>query len=404
MEVINEGGLVKLWAEGVKVEDQAREQLKRVARLPFIHKWVAAMPDCHWGMGATIGSVIPTEDVIVPAAVGVDIGCGIAGWKTELKFSDIRTQDRPTLRADLERNIPHGRSHNGGPGDRGAWGDWHDMPKFAKHAWVEDLDDGYNKVLETTPVHRANNALHLGTLGSGNHFIEYAADQDGFVWILVHSGSRGPGAAIANYWMKQAKELMKRYWVPLEDPHLAYLVQGTSEFNAYIKAMFWAQRFAAANRQSMLQAARTILQLYASSEVSILEKVETPHNFVAKERHWDKDVWVTRKGACRAKVGDRIVIPGSMGERSYVVNGKGNRESFESCSHGAGRAMSRTQALKTFDLSHHVRKTAHVECRKDAGVLDETVGSYKDIEAVMAAQSDLVEVTHSLRAFVNVKG
>ena len=403
MEIINGKGLVKLWAEGVRIEDQARDQLMRTAALPFIHKWVAAMPDCHWGMGAAIGSVIPTENVIIPAAVGVDIGCGIAGWRTGVHGSEIKTEDLPFLRRELERRIPHGRTNNGGPGDRGAW---HNIPCGVSTTWHEQFADEWGALIEHTPrLERANTITQLGTLGTGNHFIEYATDQQGYVWILVHSGSRGAGAAIANHGVKSAKDLMKKYWIKLEDPHLSYLPQGTPEFDTYMNGMFWAQKFAATNRRLMLERALSVLEGHLGvSPIPIEEKVETPHNFVARERHFGKDVWVTRKGACRARFGDRIVIPGSMGERTYVVTGQGNRDAFESCSHGAGRAMSRTEARKTFDLEHHIKATSHVECRKDEGVLDETPGSYKDIDQVMLAQTDLVESTHVLTAFINMKG
>ncbi|WP_222875443.1 RtcB family protein [Terrihabitans soli] len=387
--------MIKLWTEGVPVEDGAMQQLEQVASLPFIFGHVAVMPDVHYGLGATIGSVIPTKGAVVPAAVGVDIGCGIAGWRTGLRAENL--PHLPELRNRIERAIPHGRTNNGGPGDRGAW----EHPPASVRANWHNLFPEYELLVEATPAleTRRSPIYQLGTLGTGNHFIELAVDQDDHVWILLHSGSRGAGAAIANHYVAEAKRLCAAWHVNLPNPDLAFFPEGSDEFDAYLEATIWAQGYAAINRELMLQAVWDLLD-----RPIILEKVETPHNFVARENHKGQNVLVTRKGSSRARKGDRIVIPGSMGAKSYIVTGKGNPESFNSCSHGAGRAMSRTAARKSISMEDHLANISHVECRKTEDLLDESPAAYKDIDAVIAAQSDLIEVTHTLRQVLNVKG
>ena len=400
------GGLIKAWTNGVDVEDQARQQLDNIAALPFIHKHVAIMPDVHWGMGATVGSVIPTKGAIVPAAVGVDIGCGMVAQRTTLTASDL-PDTLSGLRIEIERRIPHGRTNNGQEGDRGAWGD---VPQSVFEAYFGpgDLVGRLQRISEAHPriAQAAERApRHLGTLGTGNHFVEVCLDQDDHVWVMLHSGSRGIGNRIGTYFIERAQEECAKWFVPLSDPNLAFLPEGTPLFDDYVAAVGWAQEFALVNRDLMMSAAldalRSVIRKPFACECGA---INCHHNYVARENHFGANVWVTRKGAVRAREGDLGIIPGSMGARSFIVRGKGNRESFCSCSHGAGRKMSRGAAKKAFSLDDHIKATAHVECRKDADVIDETPGAYKDIDAVMAAQDDLVEVVHTLRQVVCVKG
>jgi len=400
--IASERGLVKAWIHGVPVEDAAREQLRKMASLPFIYKWVAAMPDVHLGKGATIGSVIPTTGAIVPAAVGVDIGCGMMALRTSLQASDL-PDDLGPLRSAIEAAVPHGRTHNGGKGDRGAWGD---IPQRQQQAWAE-LSDDFDDIVDKHPaIARSNNLCHLGTLGTGNHFIEICLDEVDRVWFMLHSGSRGVGGRIGGYFIKLAKEEMRRWFINLPDVDLAYLAEGSTHFDDYVQAVGWAQRFAMSNRQLMMEA--VVAAVGSLSSIRPFEMgdvvVNCHHNYVAKEHHYGRDVFVTRKGAVRARTGELGIIPGSMGARSYIVRGLGNRDSFMSSSHGAGRAMSRTEAKRRFTLDDHVKATEGVECRKDSDVIDETPLAYKSIDAVMEAQKDLVETVHTLKQIVCIKG
>ncbi|MBA3549340.1 MAG: RtcB family protein, partial [Nannocystis sp.] len=387
---------------GVAVEDAALQQLENVARMPFIHRWVAAMPDVHWGMGATVGSVIPTVGAIIPAAVGVDIGCGMMAVETSLKASDLPDNLAP-LRAAIERAVPHGRTVNHGR-DKGAWGGA--APKPVDAAWA-GLKTRFDRITDKHPaIEKANTVVHLGTLGTGNHFIEVCLDEREQVWIMLHSGSRGVGNRIGSYFIALAKREMERWMISLPDQNLAYLPEGSEHFAAYVEAVEWAQDFARQNRELMMQA--TLKALADAKGIPPFTlggmAVNCHHNYVAREHHYGKDVLLTRKGAVRAQAGDLGIIPGSMGTRSYIVRGKGNPESFNSCSHGAGRAMSRTEAKKRFTLADHAAATAGIECRKDEDVIDETPAAYKPIDDVMEAQKDLVEVVHTLRQVVCVKG
>jgi tRNA-splicing ligase RtcB len=397
------GGVpVRSWTIGVPFEDQAREQVRRVAFLPFVYKWVAVMPDVHAGLGATIGSVIPTTGVVIPAAVGVDIGCGMMAVRTTLRASDLPA-DRKPLREAIERAVPHGRSNNGGRGDKGAWAN---PPPQVTAAWAR-LEPGYREIIARhRELDRGSTFEHLGTLGTGNHFIEITLDEAEQVWFMLHSGSRGVGNRIGSDFVDMAKREAKRWFIDLPDPDLAYFPAGTALFEDYMHAVTWAQEFAATNRELMMEA--IVNGLKTSGELPAFElegeRVNCHHNYVARESHFGKNVLVTRKGAVRARLGDLGIIPGSMGARSYITRGLGSPESFTSCSHGAGRAMSRTAAKKAFSLEDHARATADVECRKDADVIDETPGAYKSIDAVMHAQRDLVEVLHTLRQVVCVKG
>ena len=379
--------LIKLWNDGVLIEDEAIQQLKNLANMPFIFKHVAAMPDSHWGMGATVGSVIATKGAIIPAAVGVDIGCGMSAVK--LKFKIDYFSDLSKLRSSIERSVPVGFNAN----------------KEISHRMWSSIKPLY---ADGTPV-TEKTYLQLGTLGGGNHFIEICADENNDAWIVLHSGSRNIGKTSAEKHIDKAKGLMKEYFISLHDPDLAYLVQDTPEFKAYIADLLWCQEYAKQNRnEMMLKVLKDVSHHVYGTEHRydrlVDMRVDCHHNFTQQENHYDKNVWITRKGAVSARDGQLGIIPGSMGTRSYIVRGKGNAESFCSCSHGAGRSMSRNQAKKKFTIEDHIRATEGVECRKDEDVIDETPMAYKDIDAVMAAQSDLVEIVHTLKQLLCVKG
>jgi len=394
-------GLIKAWVRGVSMEESAERQLKNVASLPFIHKWIAVMPDVHTGKGATIGSVIPTHEAIIPAAVGVDLGCGMMAVRTDLKARALPDNLR-AIRAAIEKAVPHGRSSGGRGGDRGAWGD---IPQKQQQIWSKNLADRFDKICDKHPTIRLSNHLnHLGTLGTGNHFIELCLDQNNSVWVMLHSGSRGVGNRIGSYFIRLAKQEMRRWFINLPDADLAYLAEGSRYFADYVSALGWAQDFARINRQLMMQAVLESMGTLLPPFRADLEAVNCHHNYVAVEKHFGKKVWVTRKGAVRAGLGEYGIIPGSMGAASYIVRGKGNPDSFHSCSHGAGRLMSRSEAKRRFTIQDHERAVAHVECRIDKDVIDETPAAYKPIEAVMAAQNDLVEIVYTLRQVVCVKG
>ena len=397
-----EGVPIKAWVRGVALDPLAAKQLRNVARMPFVYKWVAVMPDVHVGIGATVGSVVPTEGAIIPAAVGVDIGCGMMALRTSLAAADLPDSLAP-LRAAIERRVPHGRTDNGGRNDRGAW---HDVPAASASAW-SGMAARFAAIVEKHPKVGGGNTIgHLGTLGTGNHFIEVCLDQAERVWLMLHSGSRGIGNRIGTYFIDLAKRDMRRWFINLPDVDLAYFSEGAEHFQEYIEAVSWAQDFARINRELMMANVVAALRALPGLKpfTTDAEVVNCHHNYVARERHHGKDVWVTRKGAVRAGAGDLGIIPGSMGARSYIVRGRGNPDSFESCSHGAGRAMSRTEARRRFTVEDHAAATASVECRKDAEVVDETPAAYKPIDAVMAAQRDLVDIVHTLRQVVCVKG
>lgn len=394
---------VKTWTRGVPVEDAAKQQLLNVAKMPFVHKWVAAMPDVHFGMGATVGSVIPTRKAVIPAAVGVDIGCGMMAVQTSINAAQLPDNLRG-IRSAIEKAVPHGRTNHGRSGDRGAWGT---PPQAQQNAWNNVLADTFAEIVAKHPkIGRSNNINHLGTLGTGNHFIEVCLDQDERVWFMLHSGSRGIGNRIGSYFINLAKEEMRRWYINIPDVNLAYLPEGTEHFDDYVQAVEWAQEYAMMNRQLMMEA---VVRAVASVEGvprfnTDAMAVNCHHNYVARENHYGTNVFVTRKGAVRARKGDLGIIPGSMGARSYIVRGKGNPESFHSCSHGAGRTMSRTEAKRRFTVADHQAATEGIECRKDADVIDETPMAYKSIDAVMEAQKDLVEIVHTLKQIVCVKG
>lgn len=400
VEEIAGGVPVKMWTKGVPVEDDAKRQLANAARLPIVFKHIAAMPDVHLGIGATVGSVIPTVKAIIPAAVGVDIGCGMMAAKTTLRAEDLPDNLGP-LRAAIEQAVPHGSAPRG----RRDTGSWENPPVSVDQVWAT-LADEFDALCELHPrLRNTNNRKHLGTLGTGNHFIEVCLDEAGFVWFMLHSGSRGVGNAIGTHFIELAKKDAQRHQSNLPDENLAYFEEGAQYFGHYVRAVLWAQQFALRNREVMMaNLIATVRKVIAKPFESHVEAVNCHHNYVQRERHFGEDVFVTRKGAVSAKRGELGIIPGSMGARSYIVRGLGNPESFESCSHGAGRVMSRTKAKKMYTVQDQVRATEGVECRKDANVIDEIPMAYKDIDAVMAAQRDLVEVVHTLKQVVCVKG
>ena len=399
-EVMNETGLVKSWTKGVSFDDNAREQVNNVAGLPFIHKHVAIMPDVHWGMGDTIGSVIPTKGAIIPAAVGVDIGCGMMAVQTSLTADDL-PDNLKTIRLHIEQTIPHGRSNHGGQDDRGAWSN---APSSVLTAWGK-MSDKFEMICEKHPaIAKTNNVNHLGTLGTGNHFIEICLDETNHVWAMLHSASRGVGNRIGMHFIGIAKKEMERHFINLPDKDLAYLVEGSEHFDDYCIAVSWAQEFAAVSRTLMMDRVLRVLRLNLPKFQLKMLAVNCNHNYIERETHFGSNVWVTRKGAVRAREGDLGIIPGSMGAKSFIVRGKGNRDSFNSCSHGAGRVMGRKQAIREVSMEQHLQDIAGVECRQDEDVLDETPSAYKNIDDVMAAQSDLVEVIHTLKQVLCIKG
>jgi tRNA-splicing ligase RtcB len=391
-KVIQEEGArpIKIWTDDV--EDSALQQLKNIARLPFIaSNGVACMPDVHAGIGATVGTVIATDRAIVPAAVGVDIGCGMNAARLSLKASDL-PDSLLEIRHQIESDVPLGTG--------GAHAD-QSLPDLP-----EALAGRYLSLIQKTPgIANKNMAKQLGSLGSGNHFIELCIDESQDVWIMLHSGSRGTGNLIGRYFIEKAKKRMEQYFIHLPDGDLAYFPEDTDDFKDYVEAVNWAQDYALENRRVMMSAVIAALRLHIPIEFSIThEAVNCHHNYVERENHFGRNLWVTRKGAIRARVGDLGIIPGSMGQRSYIVRGKGNLESYCSCSHGAGRRMSRAASRRTFTVEDLKHQTAGVECRKDDAVLDEIPGSYKDIDQVMENQRDLVEVVHVLKQVLCVKG
>lgn len=397
-----EGGVpIRMWTQGVPVEEGAKTQLIKAAKMPFIYKWMAVMPDVHIGIGATIGSVIPTKGAIIPAAVGVDIGCGMMAVKTSLTACDL-PDDLAGLRTQLERLIPHGMTPKKMGRDRGSW---HDAPDRVDTAWAGLVDD-FDLICAKYPkLKNTNNRKHLGTLGGGNHFVEVCLDEHNGVWIMLHSGSRGVGNAIGTHFIELARKDMQTHFINLPDKDLAYFPEGTQHFDDYWFAVGWAQRFAMTNREIMMENALIALRAVIPKPFEArVEAVNCHHNYVDRELHYGEEVLVTRKGAVRARLGEYGIIPGSMGAKSFIVRGLGNEQSFCSCSHGAGRVMSRTEAKKRYTVADQIAQTAGVECRKDADVIDEIPSAYKDIDKVMHAQRELVEVVYTLRQVVCVKG
>lgn len=390
---------IKAWTD---VDEGALTQAKNLARLPFVDRQgIALMPDCHLGRGSTVGSVIATDKAIIPAAVGVDIGCGMNAVRLSLKASDL-PDSLLAIRRQIERDVPLGA---GGSRDKPAA-----LGKLSSaltrgssfRPWYRHFAQG-RKSDETSLLKKAQS--QLGTLGAGNHFIELCVDENQDVWVMLHSGSRGIGNMIGSYFIEKARRRMERLSIHLPDADLAYLTEGDDDFDEYVEAVHWAQDYALENRRIMMETVIAALRRHIPIPFALTrEAINCHHNYVEKETHFGRNLWVTRKGAIRARVDDLGIIPGSMGQRSHIVRGKGERESYCSCSHGAGRKMSRTQARKAFTVADLVQQTRGVECRKDKMVLDEIPASYKDIDEVMANQKDLVEVVHTLKAVMCVKG
>lgn len=400
-EYMNLGGApIKAWTKGLTIEPPALAQLENVSRLPFIFNHLAVMPDVHMGFGASVGTVIATKGAVIPSAVGVDIGCGMCAVQTTLTAKDL-PDSLAALRTDIERAVPHGfvsiqgRSHKGG---------WVTPPASVCMAWnllateFDELTARHPKLLEKNPLSQ------LGTLGGGNHFIELCLDEGDNVWVMLHSGSRGIGNMIGQYFIELAKQDMRSHFINLPDRELAYFPVGTQHFEQYWMAMNWAQDYARANRFSMLSSVLSVMHAKLPAFSYAKTAINCHHNYATIENHYGSNVFITRKGAVNARQGALGIIPGSMGAKSFIVEGRGNPESFHSCSHGAGRSMSRTEAKRRFTLEDHAKATAGVECRKDADVIDETPQSYKDIDKVMAAQTDLVKVLHTLKQVLCVKG
>lgn len=386
------------------IEDSALTQLKNLARLPFIHSnGVAVMPDVHAGKGSTIGTVIATDKAIIPAAVGVDIGCGMNAVRLNLRVDQL-PDNLATIRDAIEKAVPVGNSMHSGFVDRFPSG-FNDSAYRSE--WFLQLFSDRKPDFDAI-MQRASN--QIGTLGSGNHFIELCVDEAGFVWVMLHSGSRGIGNMIGTHFIEKAKRNMEKFFITLPDADLAYFPEDTEDFSDYVAAVQWAQDYALENRRVMMKAVclavREVLWKKPGDLPGMIteEAVSCHHNYVEKENHFGRNLWVTRKGAVRARVGDLGIIPGSMGQKSYIVRGKGNLESYCSCSHGAGRTMSRAEAKRRFSLTDLIAQTDGVECRKDADVIDEIPGAYKSLDLVMENQKDLVEVVHTLRAVVCVKG
>ena len=395
LRTINKGRVpVKIYTDDI--DSSAYTQLSKIAELPFIHSHIAAMPDVHHGIGATVGSVIPTRGAIIPAAVGVDIGCGMNAVRLSLTANELPDNLKP-VRGSIEDAVPVGFN----------------MHKYvkARRSTLTPLDAGLEKILAQHPTvgKMVKNigrtwSQQIGTLGGGNHFIELCLDENQDVWVMLHSGSRGIGNVIGRYFIGLAKKDMQRLQQNLPDKDLAYFSEGTEFFDDYVHAVQWGQDYAMANRREMMRLTLDALKPVLPHFVITKEAINCHHNYVSIENHFDERVFLTRKGAISARDGELGIIPGSMGAKSFIVRGKGCEQSFHSCSHGAGRSMSRTAAKKAFNAEDLKRQTQGVECRKDDGVVDEIPGAYKDIEKVMENQSDLVDIVHTLKQVVCVKG
>lgn len=399
----NAKSFAKAWT--LDIEEEALQQIRSTCTLPFIFKHLAVMPDAHWGNGSTVGTVLATRKALIPAAVGVDIGCGMKAVRLNL-FAHELPDSLLGIRTALEKAIPHGRTDNGGVNDRGSWGE---APATVQQAgFALSCDERFVQLVERHPglIGKHTRATaQLGTLGSGNHFVELCLDKSNGVWLMLHSGSRGIGNKIGTYFIDRAMELMEQWHITLADKHLAYLPEETLMFEDYWNALSWAQDYALDNRSLMMNNAIAALAEVLERDIAPTEHIiDSHHNYATIENHFGENVYVTRKGAVRARLGDWGIIPGSMGAKSFIVRGKGNPDAFHSCAHGAGRAMSRGEAKRRYTLDDFQRETDGVECRKDVGVLDEIPSAYKSIDKVMSEQSDLVEIIYELKQIVCVKG
>ena len=398
---------IKMWTDGVPVESGAIDQLRNISQIPGIFKHIAAMPDVHVGKGATVGSVIATKGTIIPSAVSVDIGCGMAAVRLSLKSSQL-PDNLYSIRREIELMVPVGfDEHNN---DRLNVKEHRDTKKLINNHHRQ-LQTGYDAIVAKHPTIEKmardvarKSWQQLGTLGGGNHFIEICEDENQDVWVMLHSGSRGIGNCIGRYFIELAKKDMGVHVANLPDKELAYLSEGTVHYDDYREAVAWAQGYARRNREVMLELVLAALTRHFPPFNITSEAVNCHHNYVEEEEHFGEFVNVTRKGAVSAQKDQLGIIPGSMGAKSFIVRGKGNEESFCSCSHGAGRVMSRSKAKRTITVEDHEESTKGIECRKDSGVIDESPKAYKDIDAVMLAQADLVEIVHTLRQLICVKG
>ena len=385
---------IRMWTAPEGVESAALDQLRNVSNLPWVH-CVAGMPDVHYGKGATVGSVIAMRDAVAPAAVGVDIGCGMTAVKSSLTVEDL-PDDLSRLRGKIEKAVPVGRGAHKPPVDPSA------VPGLKERGWYE-FWNAYDDLAPVARSRRGRAVSQLGTLGSGNHFLEVCADEDGAVWLVLHSGSRNIGKELAEHHIEAAMRLPHNQDLP--DRDLAVFLSGTRKMEEYRRDLFWAQDYARRNRAVMMALTQNVVTRYfAGKRVRWEDVISCHHNYVAEETYDGVDVLVTRKGAIRAADGDLGIIPGSMATGTYIVRGLGNERAYNSASHGAGRRMSRTKAKKSFTVEDLVEQTKGVECRKDSGVIDEIPGAYKDIESVIEAQADLVEVVAHLRQLICVKG
>lgn len=393
--MLNKGKVpVKVFTEDI---DQASiNQLGNMAQLPFIHSHIAAMPDVHHGIGATVGSVIPCKGAIIPAAVGVDIGCGMNAIRLSLKANDL-PDNLQAVRNAIEKRVPVGFEEHTSSTVQGAT-----LNNIGKH--LDVITDKHPGLIKMQRNFERTWGKQLGTLGGGNHFIELCIDEAEDVWVMLHSGSRGIGNVIGRYFIEKAKKDVGKALGQLPDKDLAYFTEGTQHFEDYVQAVSWAQDYAMLNRREMMRLVLEALKSQLKPFTTTREAINCHHNYVQKETHWGAEVYLTRKGAISAREGELGIIPGSMGAKSYIVRGLGNAQSFCSCSHGAGRRMSRTEAKRRFNTRDLVEQTTGVECRKDKGVVDEIPGAYKDIDVVMQNQSDLVEVIHTLKQVVCIKG
>ena len=380
------------WLPEEQIEEGARKQISNLSELPFIFKHVAVMPDCHFGLGATVGSCIPTQGAIIPAAVGVDIGCGMIAVRTPFTRADL-PDDLSEIRKAIEHQIPLSAGRYNGS-----------VKKTARPR-IEQLEARAEETgrLEFYNQRDKNWRRQLGSLGSGNHFIELTLDEEGRVWTFLHSGSRGIGNKLAEWHIRKARQLMEKWFIGLPDKDLAYLVQDTEEFNDYLTDLYWAQEFALLNRAEMTERILRILA-HRLGDFEEQERIECHHNFTQWENHFGQDILVSRKGAIEAREGQMGLIPGSMGTRSYVVRGKGNGSSFNTAPHGAGRRLSRGGARRAFTMDDFDRDMQGIEVRRSEAFLDELPGAYKDIDLVMEQSKDLVEVVHEFRQILNVKG
>lgn len=396
MQVVFKDGFkvpVKMWNDTVPMETGVYEQTGNLARLPFIFKHVAVMPDAHVGKGSTVGSVIPTIKALIPAAVGVDIGCGMIATRLSIKADQLPDNLKP-LYDQICRDLPvgqasHDKSQVGHPSSIGLK--------------IDVLFGKYPKLFDYIG-RQSDWTKQLGTLGGGNHFVEICIDESNDVWLMVHSGSRNLGNAIGRMFIDMARLEMQRHFINLPDKDLSYLVEGSVHYDAYVEAVLVAQEYAALNRKMMMDICLKAMSKYLPAFTLTQEAVNCHHNYISMENHYGENVWITRKGAIRVRNGELGIIPGSMGTKSYIVRGKGNQESFCSCSHGAGRVYSRGKAKELISLEDHIKATEGIMCRKDEGVIDESPAAYKNIDNVMESQLDLVDTIHTLKQVLCIKG